>query len=188
MREMSFRVVYRWAWTGKRPRQWLPREKGQWWVGWMARKWLLQWRPRKGICCLVCSPWGQQVTGLGGGRLEWEWPDMAIKRRKADEGTSPNLVEMSSAYLEKLLPLIEHCAARQYDDGSPREPGWITIKTQGSAWVVQVKDPDTACSFTSVAATIDNALETAAIMLASDEAPWERDAFLEAANARKKKK
>jgi len=111
---------------------------------------------------------------------------MAIKKKGDNVGKSAHTAAVETEYLKELMPLIEHCCMRQYDDGSPRDPGWITIKVQGSAWVCQVKDPDTCCSFNAVAEKLDNALMTAALMLASEEAPWEPDTFLKAMKARKK--
>lgn len=112
-----------------------------------------------------------------------------MKKRAPLTGTNgaKHLAAMETELFSRLMPLVEHCATRQYDDGEPREPGWFTVKTQGAAWCVQVKDPDGSCAFTAVAETLDKAFETAALLLACDEAPWEPDAFLAAAKARKKK-
>lgn len=98
-----------------------------------------------------------------------------------------HLAALESNYFGQLLSLVEHCAVRQYDDGTPRETGWFTIKVQGAAWIVQVKDPDGCCSFNALGDTLDKALETAALFLTCDEAPWEHDAFLAQSKARKKK-
>lgn len=113
---------------------------------------------------------------------------MAIKKRSAVVSEVKHLAGVESEVFRGLMPLVEHCSLRQYDDATARETGWITIKTQGAAWVVQVKDPDTCSSFTAVADSLDGALSTAALMLASEEAPWELDKFLQAMQASKKKK
>lgn len=84
-------------------------------------------------------------------------------------------------------PLIAHCAVTRYDDGDPRKPGWLTIKTQGSSWVVQVKDPDSASSFQAVAVSLDDALSLASVLLEADSTPWEHDPWLAAAARGKKK-
>lgn len=188
MRQLKTCTVDKWVRVMRRPRRWLPEEKGWWWVWCRGAKYLLSWWPGKGICLVGRIRVVTKVVSPVWSDLKRRWPRMAIRKRKSDVNGVTNLVEMSSKFFSDLLPLIEHCSARQYDDGSPRAPGWFTVKTQGSAWVCQVKDPDTCCSFTSVAATIDQALETAALMLASDEAPWERDTFLEGMKAREKKK
>lgn len=111
---------------------------------------------------------------------------MKKKLGKLQAADVKHLAALESDIFKGLLPLIEHCCVRQYDDGDPREPGWFTVKTQGAAWVIQVKDPDSCCSFTSVAETLDKALETAALLLSCDEAPWELDRFL-SQNGKKKK-
>lgn len=112
-----------------------------------------------------------------------------MKKRQAvgAAGGQKHLAPVESNYLSSLLPLVEHCAIRQYDDGDAREPGWFTVKTQGAAWIVQVKDPDGCVSFSAVGETLDKALETAALLLSCDEAPWEPDSFLASAKARRKK-
>lgn len=107
--------------------------------------------------------------------------------KTATEGGN-HLAAVETQIFHDLMALVEHCTTRKYDDGDPRETGWLTIKTQGAAWCVQVKDPDSACSFTAVADTLDKALETAQLLLSCDEAPWETDQWLAAAKAKKNKK
>jgi len=79
----------------------------------------------------------------------------------------------------KLMGLVAHCADIKYDDGQARQPGWITIKTMGSAWVVECKDPDTTAVLRVVQATLDDALALASVLLESEEAPWEQDKWLQ---------
>lgn len=112
---------------------------------------------------------------------------MKKKNVKAGAEAGKHLAPMETNYLGALLPLVEHCALRQYEDGDPREPGYFTVRTSGSAWQIQVKDPDACVSFTTTADTLDKALETAVLLLSCDEAPWEHDRWLEDAKKRKKK-
>lgn len=113
---------------------------------------------------------------------------MKKRTAKKEMGDASHLAPIESDRFHDLLSLVEHMSVRRYDDGDPREPGWITIKTQGSAWIVQVKDPDACCSFSAVGETLDKALATAALLLSTDEAPWEPDTWLAQSAARKKKK
>ncbi len=113
---------------------------------------------------------------------------MKKKTGKVSAGDGKYLAPVETELLKDLMPLVEHCCCRAYDDGDPREPGWLTVKTQGSAWCVQVKDPDSCMSFTAVGSTLDKALETAALLLGCDEAPWEPDTWLAQGAARKRKK
>lgn len=113
---------------------------------------------------------------------------MAIKKRSAEVKDVGHLAAVESSMFANMMSIVEHCALLKYEDGTPREPGWVTIKTNGSAWTVQVKDPDTACTFAATADTIDKALETAALLLSCDDTPWERDRFLVEQQSKKAKK
>lgn len=91
-----------------------------------------------------------------------------------------HLAAMESDRFSQFPELVKHCAITRYDDGDPRRPGWFTVKTMGSAWVVVVKDPDAALSLSATAQSLDDALTLAELLLASEEAPWEPDPFLKA--------
>lgn len=139
----------------------------------------------------LCSEWyvGIHLIGISfRGALRDRRGDQYIMARRpivkkkaasaaAGDGAR-HVAAMETEILKQLLPLVEHCALVRYDDGDQRVPGWITIKTLGAAWVVQVKDPDSANSFQFVSDTLDKALEGAALLLACDDAPWQPDAFL----------
>lgn len=180
--------VYRYALHGGRPRRWLPRGKALLKLTFGRRTYSVRvWGGR----FLFIFGW-TDATLLSESWLNpgnWrETPNMKKKQAKTLGSDQKTLAPVESDVFHQLLPLIEHCCVRKYEDGDPRDPGWITIKTQGSAWVVQVKDPDGACSFSAVGETLDKALQTAALFLSSDEAPWEPDRFLQAQQTRSKKK
>jgi hypothetical protein len=106
-----------------------------------------------------------------------------MKRRTPGSAASPDnplkhLAAMESNVFTKLHNLVAHCAVTRYDDGEPRKPGWFTIKTMGSAWVVQVKEPDTCLQMSATAQSLDDALALADLLLGSEEAPWEPDPYL----------
>lgn len=140
---------------------------------------LLHYVPWKGIALVRVTRLKKTAVGEPGILFQTEFPSVkkrAVNPVSGDGGK--HLAAMESDIFNQLLALIEHCALRQYDDGSPREPGYVTLRTTGAAWMLSVKDPDTATSFTSVAATVDKCLETANLLLACDEAPWEPDLWL----------
>jgi hypothetical protein len=141
-------------------------------------KFVLDWLPRKGLHVSARLPLSAVGLDRSQATAEWDVPSMKKKAGKTAEGEGSHLAPVETEYMKDLLPLVEHCCCRKYDDGDPREPGWITIRTVGSAWQVQVKDPDSGMSFAAVGATIDKALETAALLLGCDEAPWEHDQWL----------
>jgi len=168
--------------------RWLPKKGGYVELTVMRTKFLLRALPHKGICVIGRYDPRHVDLVVVGLVEEWEFPRMAIKKRSAEVQQTNHLAAVETSILDACMPIVEHCCLRQYEDGSPREPGWVTIKTNGAAWAVQVKDPDTCCSFVAVAATLDKALETASLLLACDDAPWEMDQWLAKAKMEKKKK
>lgn len=170
-----------------RPCRWLPRGKGTFYLGFRRWKFGLCFSHGRGIWVTSRTGWTPEDRLMGPHVLTWERPNMRRRQSKPETGTQKHLAAVETEYFKQLMPLVEHAAMRQYDDGEAREVGWFTVKTMGAAWCIQVKDPDSATSFTAIADTIDKALDTAALLLAADEAPWEQDTFLAAAKARKKK-
>jgi len=144
-------------------------------------------KPWHGIAVVGCLKMGKGSIPEDKPQRVWEFPTMKKKQAAGDDAAVRHIVAMESNYLAQLLPLVEHMAVTRYDDGDARMAGWVTIKTQGAAWVVQIKDPDSGNSFQVVDASLDKALEGASLMLACDAAPWSADPFLAQMKARKKK-
>jgi len=153
----------------------------------------------KGIIRFICRRgWGCTAWSLiVGGDNYPVWPNYdtyeelrVIKRKKASEQASAaqHIAPVESTLLAKHHAIVAHCACTKYDDGDPRKPGWITVKTIGSAWQVEAKDPDTCSRLTVVQATIDDALTLLAMLLESEEAPWEKDPWLMQQESKQKKK
>lgn len=175
-------------WIGRRPCRWMPRGNVLFWVLTRDLRYGMASRPFKGICRV--SSWRR--PGGDRGHVEqllrrWEYPSMK-KVKREDRSPVKNLAALESELFRDHLALVEHCCCLQYEDGSPRQPGWVMVRTSGAAWQVVVKDPDSACSFTVVAKTVDEAFESAALLLGCEEAPWEPDAYLAQSQARNKKK
>ena len=101
-------------------------------------------------------------------------------------GGPRHLAPVETNVLEAFPNVVAHCSVTRYDDGSPRRPGWVMLKTSGPSWVVFVKDPDGACIMNLTAQTLDDALTLADLMLGSDDAPWEPDGHAEPQGKRKK--
>lgn len=100
------------------------------------------------------------------------------KKKKPDAAaTARHLAPMESNILHAMMPLVEHCAATQYEDGDPRKPGWFTVRTFGSTWQIEVKDPDTMQMMRITQPTLDDALMMASLLLAAEDAPWEPDTW-----------
>lgn len=121
----------------------------------------------------------------------WSQPEWSVKRRSANPVAPKDgpihLAPVESKVFGSLFNLVAHCAETRYEDGESRQTGWFTIKTMGAAWTVQIKDPDSACQLQVTAATLDDALALADVLLGAEEAPWEPDRFLKAQQQQKKK-
>lgn len=126
------------------------------------------------------------VYPLGGGQNDllafFPPPEFSVKRielqNKATGNGPTHLAAVESNVFGTLHNLVAHCCITRYEDGSARQPGWFTIKTRGAAWIVQVKDPDSCCSLQATANTLDDAVALADLLLGTETAPWEADAFL----------
>lgn len=120
--------------------------------------------------------------------LVWDGDeDIPVKRpnpKAVPEGPQ-STASLDTKLFTKLSPILEHCAVTRYDDGTSRQTGWITLRVLGTQWQVQVKDPATGLSFSTLAPSVDNALVLSASLLASPDCPWEEDPWLK---GQKKKK
>ena len=182
------RAPWRLRLHGKRPCKWLPSKMATLRLVWRTHTLLLTWQRGRGY---HVSAWWKSFQGdatLATASRVWECPVVKKRSAKSAAENVKHLAAMETKVFDGLLSLVEHCAVRQYDDGDPRETGWIQIRTSGAAWSVTVKDPDSCSSFQTVGDTLDKALETAALLLSCDEAPWEMDKWLVDAKARQNRK
>lgn len=176
------------VWCTRRVCRWVPRKNFQLRLGWgcfLLRVW---YDPRRGY-----TPAELLRTTVAGEQLRYVFATVEFPMKKKSvaapaPGEGPkHLAAVESNVFSRLPSLVAHCCVTRYDDGDPRKPGWFTVKTMGSAWVCQVKDPDSAASFTATSNTLDDALALADLLLSSEEAPWEPDPFLKKMEAGKKK-
>lgn len=143
-------------------------------------------QPFKPMALVGCRVWSGGPAQDGGRYGEWRtWMKKRVVRTDGTSGPV-HLAPMESNYLTQIQPIVAHCATCRYSDGSPRRPGWITVSTAGSSWVVTAKEPDAAAQLRVTAPTLDEALEMLACLLDSEDAPWEPDRFL-ASEGKKKK-
>lgn len=183
-------LYIRWPlhWPGQRPSKWLPKmKKTDYYLRVKKVTFCLTWRPFHGLAPRAVWRVWPVILGVDPPTATWETPCMKKKTAVGAGGDDKHLAPLESAILKDALSLVEHCAVRKYDDGDPRVPGYFTVGTSGASWTVTVKDPDSCSSFRVVAQTLDQALETAALLLACEEAPWEHDRFLNGQQSKKRK-
>lgn len=114
-----------------------------------------------------------------------------LKKRtpQATNGTGPkNLAAVETRVFGSLMNIVAHLADVRYDDGSPRTPGPVFIKTLGGAWLVTAKEPDAGCQLPVTANTLDDALAALDLLLGADDAPWEIDPWARRQGQQKGKK
>jgi len=163
----------------KRPCRWAPRRTA--WYELVTRRHVLVlcFTPFRGFCVRALRLKGAAAVD----RLcVWPPPEFSVKRvnasKQGPQGSAVHLAAVESNVFAKLPSLVAHCCTVRYDDAEPRRPGWFTVKTQGAAWTVQVKDPDSCSQLQATAQSLDDALALADLLLGSEEAPWEPDPFL----------
>lgn len=100
------------------------------------------------------------------------------KKKKADAlPASKHLAPVETTLFKDFMPIIEHLAMTQYEDGDPRKVGRISLTTFGGVWQAEVKDPDTVQQMRLTAQTFDDLILLLAVQLGSEDAPWEPDTW-----------
>jgi hypothetical protein len=155
--------------------------------------WWRQWR----ITLDACIGRGYVLVG-------WRRPDRSeverwsvdaymggrnMKKKKAvgTVATVKHLAPMETHVMAQYMPLVEHMAMTQYEDGDSRRVGRITLCTFGSTWQAEVKDPDTLQMMRVNAPTLDELLLLVAALLSSEDAPWEPDVWAQQQSRKNKK-
>ena len=97
-----------------------------------------------------------------------------MKKVKLSERSSvKHLAALESEYFRDVQSVVEALGMLQYDDGSSRQPGYLGVWTQGSAWVARITDKDVEAQLTAEGRTLDEALNLLALLLGAEDAPWE---------------
>jgi len=99
-------------------------------------------------------------------------PDVR-KVKVSQRSTVKNLAPLQTLYLKEVQSVVDALAMLQYDDGTPRQPGYLGIWTNGSTWVVRISDKDADAQLTAEGRSLDEALDTLDVLLGTEDAPWE---------------
>jgi len=171
-----------------RPGQWLPRSPKWYWLDRQGHYLLVMWIPFKGVH-LIADHVGD-ARGPVAYSVPYEVYSVAIKKRAPMTGTTAKIpaAEAVSTILGKLPALREFTSARQYEDGSNRNPGTFKVSTQGTLWEILLQDPDAAARLTVRDLSLDKALLLAETWLGAEDAPWETDQYLAQKLTQKKPK
>lgn len=114
---------------------------------------------------------------------------MPIKKRQTAEVVlSKPQAPQATSYLTLSPLLIEFISSTVYEDGSPREPGYATIRVRGTEWEVTLYDPDAGARLPVRGGTVDDALIAVEVAIGSEEVQWEQDRYLMEQLAKRPKK
>lgn len=114
-----------------------------------------------------------------------------MKRRQAarpGDTVVPPLSSTSTLW-PKLPAIREFITATEYEDKTPRTPGYITVRNRVTTFEVTMYDPDSGSRLSARAPTLDAALALVEQLLGVEDAPWEPDTYLQkliAQNGKKK--
>jgi hypothetical protein len=103
------------------------------------------------------------------------------KVKVSERSTVKHLVAVESELFRDLMPIVEFGCMLQYDDGSPRQPGYVGFWSNGLSWFARATDKDADATLTTEGRTLDDALQLLSLMLGAEDAPW-------VSNPRKKRK
>lgn len=161
------------GWCGVKPRRYRPWGSGMFWLLTAHTRDAIRFSPFRGLHRFAITsrhvPYFGPLHVLGGyqGKLD-------VKKVKLSERSSVrHLAALESHSFRDYLGILEALAVLQYEDGSPRQSGYLGIWTQGSTWFVRVNDKDASAQLTCEGRTIDEALATLNLMLSASDAPWE---------------
>lgn len=112
-----------------------------------------------------------------------------MKRRTPPAAGLPALpLEDQSKVLHKFPLIREFLSSTAYEDQSPRQPGYFTLRNRGGSYEVTVYDPDAGLRCAVRAMTLDDVLAATELLLGAAEAPWETDRWLTEQLAKNRKK
>ena len=103
-----------------------------------------------------------------------------MKRRQpvVNVGACAPALPATSVLLAKLPAIREFLSATAYDDGSPRVPGYLTLRNRGHSYELTLYDPDAGLRLPTRGPDLDKTLLLAEQLLGVEEAPWEVDNYL----------
>lgn len=122
---------------------------------------------------------------------QWFLPgeEVAIKRRQnIDTPALLPFLSNETVILKKCPALVEFISATAYEDGSPRQPGYVTIRNRVIEFEITLYDPDAGQRVSIRARLIDQCFAGVEAILQAVDAPWEPDQYLQGRLPKKKKK
>lgn len=160
-------------WNRKRPATFLPMGKGLFKVLTAGGFFAMRYAPFRGVCKAAWFVAGQSFDeSLRTAKVVWEVTSVK-KVKVGDRSSVKHLAALESEMFREHLSVVEVLALLQYDDGTPRQPGYLGMWTQGATWFVRVTDKDAEAQITAEGRTAEEAWDNLALSLSLDSPPWE---------------
>lgn len=167
-------IYYRGArWFGQKPGSFVPMGRGVFFVLTGNGSFGMRYRPFRGIQRAAWFAPGRPLDAalLVADRI---WLEVGVKKVTVAERSSvKHLAALESQMFREHLAVLEVLAMLQYADGSPREPGYLGMWTQGGTWFVRVQDKTGDAQMTAEGRTAEEAWDALALLLGSENPPWE---------------
>jgi len=160
-------------WYRRKPATWRPHGKGVFFLLTGNGMWGMRFAPFRGVSKAAWYPPGQS-GGVSFRDAAKVFEVTSVKKVKvADRASVKHLAPLESNMFREHLAVLEVLAMLQYADGTPREPGYLGMWTQGATWFVRVTDKTGDAQMTAEGRTAEEALDTLQLLLGSENPPWE---------------
>ena len=160
-------------WFRRKPSTWQPLGKGVFFLLTGNGTYAMRYAPYRGKSLAAWYRPGHQA-GVAFRDADRVWEVLSVKKVKvADRATVKHLAPLESDMFSEHLAVLEVLAMLQYADGTPREPGYLGMWTQGATWFVRVQDKTGDAQMTAEGRTAEEAWDTLSVLLGSENPPWE---------------
>lgn len=117
------------------------------------------------------------------------WDQMPIKKRFRSEGPVLQVaLDATTAILKKCPLLMEFLTATAYEDGTPRQPGYYTVRNRVIEFEITLYDPDAGMRVSVRSREHDKMFWGAEAILGAEDVAWEVDRYLTERLPKKKEK
>lgn len=134
---------------------------------------VMRYSPFRGVRKAAWYPPGV-CAGAGWATAGRLYRETDVKKVKVTApGATRHLAALENEMFKEHMAVLEVLAMLQYDDGTPRSPGYLGMWTQGATWFVRVQDKDADAQMTAEGRTAEEAWDNLTLLLGSDNPPWE---------------
>jgi len=160
-------------WCRRKPCTWRPYGKGVFFVLTGTGTFAMRYAPFRGVHRAAWFAPGKS-SGVSFRTADREWEGLSVKKVKvAERSVVKHLAPLETELFKDHMAILEVLAMLQYADGTPRECGYLGMWVQGYTWFLRVQDKTGDAQMTAEGRTAEEAWDTLAVLLGSENPPWE---------------